>query len=316
MNTDITSIRLDHIGYLGPAGTFTEQALLTQPDLAAAEHVLFRSFADIFHAINIGEIDQAFVAIENSIAGSVNITLDTLIFESELIIQREVAIPIVMNLLVKPGTSLEDITEVRSIPIATEQCRGWLREQLPNAAMIATNATAEAVQGVGKASDGHVAAIGAALAADIYGLDILAANIADHPGDQTRFVLLKRSGVAPRTGHDKTSIVVFQRSNEPGSLLAILQEFAARQIDLSKLESRPTKRELGDYCFLIDFRGHIADEVVADALRNLKAKGHNIKFLGSFAAAGNRSTEARAEANKTWAEAKAWVADLQAGITQ
>jgi prephenate dehydratase len=316
VNDKSTSARPSRIGYLGPAGTFTEQALLTQPDLAAAEHVLFPSFADIFHAITTGDVDQAFVAIENSIAGSVNITLDTLIFESELIIQREVVIPIVMNLLVKPGSTLEDITEVRSIPIATEQCRGWLRERLPNAAMVASNATAEAVQAVGKSSDGSVAAIGASLAAEIYGLDILAPDIADHPGDQTRFVLVERSGVAPRTGHDKTSIVVFQRSNEPGSLLAILQEFSARQIDLSKLESRPTKRELGDYCFLIDFRGHIADEVVADALRNLKAKGHKIKFLGSFAAAGGRSTETRAEANKTWAEAKTWVADLQAGITQ
>ena len=118
------------------------------------------------------------------------------------------------------------------------------------------------------------------LATELYGLEAVAEAVEDHTGNQTRFLLLAREGVPAPTGHDKTSVVVFQRANEPGSLLAILNEFAARNIDLSRLESRPTRRVLGDYCFLLDFEGHIGDEVVADCLRDLKMKQGDIKFLG------------------------------------
>jgi prephenate dehydratase len=118
--------------------------------------------------------------------------------------------------------------------------------------------------------------------------------------------------VPARTGHDKTSIVVFQRADAPGSLLAILQEFAARSINLSKLESRPTKRSLGDYCFLIDLEGHIADEVVADALRSLHAKQASVKFLGSYPAAGEHGPSVRKKAQKRWTDAAAWVESLRA----
>ena len=142
---------------------------------------------------------------------------------------------------------------------------------------------------------------------------MLATEIEDHPENQTRFVLVGRGIPAP-TGHDKTSIVCFQRKDRPGSLLGILQEFAARDVNLSKLESRPTKRNLGDYCFFIDAEGHIADEVVADALRNVSAKHGGVKFLGSYPAAGEHAETARAHADAAWRQADDWVEKLRGRI--
>src|SRR5687767_13749635 len=152
-----------------------------------------------------------------------------------------------------------------------------------------------------------MAAICMTYAAQLNGLEVVASDIEDHPENQTRFVLVGHGVPAP-TGHDKTSIVCFQREDRPGSLLAMLQEFAARAINLTKLESRPTKRSLGDYCFFIDFDGHIVDELVADCLRNLRAKTADVKFLGSYPVAGAEDAhERRAAAGKAWREAGEWI---------
>jgi prephenate dehydratase len=159
--------------------------------------------------------------------------------------------------------------------------------------------------------DGHTAAIAPSVAAKVYGLEVLATDIEDHPDNATRFVVLARSGIPAPTGHDKTSIVVFQRANRPGSLLAILQEFAARSIDLTKLESRPTKKGLGDYCFVIDLEGHIGDELVADCLRDLKSKVADVRYLGSYPAAGEHGPARRREAEAAWREASVWIDTLR-----
>ncbi|MEZ5142900.1 MAG: prephenate dehydratase [Acidimicrobiales bacterium] len=310
---------LDHdgtfrVGYLGPAGTFTEQALSTQTDLLDAELVAIGSIPDVLAATEAGNVDLGFVAIENSIEGTVNVTQDTLAFEAHLLIQREVVIPVHLNLLGRPGARLDEIKAVVSFPHATAQCRGFLTERLPGVVAQAANSTSEAARLVAEGGDPHTAALSTARAAEVYGLEILAADIEDHPDNATRFVVVARQGVPSPTGHDKTSIVVFQRADAPGSLLAILQEFAARNINLSKLESRPTKKGLGDYCFLIDLEGHIDDEVVGDALRTLVAKQHDVKYLGSYPAAGEHGPEVRREAVEAWRTADAWLHDLRAQV--
>jgi prephenate dehydratase len=170
---------------------------------------------------------------------------------------------------------------------------------------------------VGELTDRGHAAVAPRVAAPLYGLEVIAADIADHPGNQTRFVLVSRDGVAPASGHDKTSIVVYQRANEPGSLISILAEFAARRINLTKLESRPTKAGgLGDYCFVIDAEGHIDDEVLADALRDLHAKQGGVKFLGSYPIAGRQAEHTRAHADQAWQAADDWVSALRAKVAR
>jgi len=308
----VTSLRT--IGYLGPHGTFTEQAVLSEPDLADCKAKLFSSMPAVLNAVEAGDLDLGFAAIENSIEGTVNATIDTLAFSSNLLIQREVVIPISMELLVAPGATLESIKTVVSFPHAIAQCRVWLNEHLPGADHRAANSTAGAVERVAQAQDPSVAAIGNSLAGSIYGLTGLATGIEDTHGNQTRFVTVARQGVPKITGNDKTSIVIFQRDDRPGSLLSILQEFSARQINLSKLESRPTKKGLGNYCFIMDLDGHISDAVVADALKNIMAKQAEVKFLGSYPTAGTGATEVRAEANAAWRSAEDWLATIRSQV--
>lgn len=302
------------IGYLGPHGTFTEQAVLSQSDFAEFDRVLFNSMPAVLAAVEADRIDLGFAAIENSIEGTVNATIDTLAFASDLLIQREVIIPISMQLLGLPGADPAAVKQVVSFPHAIAQCRGWLRDELPEANHRAANSTADAVEMVAEMADPTVAALGNRLAGELYGLEPLAADVQDQDHNQTRFVSVAKAGIPPITGNDKTSIVIFQRDDRPGGLLSILQEFAARSLNLSKLESRPTKQALGDYCFIIDLDGHVADELVADALKNIMGKHADVKFLGSYPTAGAGSGEVRAEANQAWDDAKEWLAEIRAHL--
>ena len=301
------------IGILGPRGTFTEQALATQADLADGELVLYRTMPDVLDAVEVGDVDLGFIAIENSIEGTVNLSQDELVFSHDLLIQREVVLDIEHCLLAIPGTSLADVKVVMSIPVATAQCHAYLRNALPLADLAAANSTAEAAR-LASESEG-VAAVAPRASAAIYGLDILAGDIADHPGNQTRFVLVAREGIPAPTGHDVTALVVYQRADAPGSLISILQEFAARRINLFNLLSRPTKAGgLGDYCFIIYAEGHVADALVADALRALRAKQGMVKFMGSYPAAGTHAASAREHADSRWREADDWVESLLQAI--
>jgi prephenate dehydratase len=301
------------VAFLGPRGTFSEEALLGEPDLAVAEHVAVRQIADVFLAVERGDADVGLAPIENSIEGSVTVTVDILGFETGLLVQREIVHPVSLGLCAKPGTRLADVTRVASIPVAAAQCRRWLAEHLPDAELEAANSTAEAVESVARSRRQGVAAVGNRLAADLYGLERLADEIEDHPGNRTRFVLVGKGVPAP-TGHDKTSIVCFQDFDRPGSLLTILQEFAARSINLTRLESRPTKHQLGDYCFFIDAEGHVADELLADALKNLVSKHVTVKFLGSYPAGGDGGGDRRRAAGRRWREASRWLDELRGQI--
>ena len=305
---------LMRVGFLGPFGTFTEQALLTQPDLAASELVPYPTMADVLRATETGEVDLGFVAIENSIEGTVNVTSDTLAFDVDVLIQREVVIPIQQHLMAVPGATIAGIAEVVSLPHATAQARNFLHQELPGVRTRAANSTAEAARLVADAADPSVAAIGNDLAAGLYGLEILAADIEDHPENQTRFVAVKPHVVPAPTGHDKTSIVVAQRHDRPGSLVAILQEFAARRINLTKLESRPTKKGLGDYCFLLDLEGHVADDVVADCLKALRTKHGDVKFLGSYPTAIADGDALRLDVDEAAQAADDWLVEIRTRI--
>lgn len=302
------------VAFLGPPGTFTEEALLTQPDLASGELVAMRTMPDVLDATERGEVDYGFVALENSIDGTVNESLDGLVFENDLLIQREVVIGVHLNLLVPPGMMLADVKRVVSFPKAIAQCRVFLSRELPDVEEVAATSTAEAVRLVGVERPAGTAAVGTALAASLYGLDVAVPDIEDHPENSTRFALVAPGAIPAATGHDKTSIVCFQHTDRPGSLHAILGQFSARNINLTKLESRPTKRRLGHYCFIIDLEGHVDDEVVADCLRDLHAQLADVKFLGSYPAAGEHGPARRRDAEAAWRAADEWVTALRSKI--
>jgi prephenate dehydratase len=303
------------VGFLGPEGTFTEQALLSQTDLASMDLVALPSIPEVLAAVSDGRVDLGFVGIENSIEGAVTVTVDTLAFETDLLIQREVELGVQMHLMAPSGVGLGDIQRVLSFPVASAQCRSFLHAEMPAATVVATSSTVEAALLVaGDDNDGHTAAIAPSVAAKLYGLDVLASDIEDHPDNTTRFVVVAREGIPAPSGHDKTSIVVFQRTDRPGSLLAILQEFAARSINLTKLESRPTKKGLGHYCFMMDLEGHVGEELVADCLRDLKSKVEDVKFLGSYPAAGEHAPARRRDAEAAWRSADSWLAGLRSQI--
>jgi prephenate dehydratase len=303
------------VGFLGPRGTFTEQALMTQPDLASAEHVLYRTMPDVLDAVESGEVEIGFVAIENSIEGTVNLSQDELAFNHDLLIQREVVLDIEHCLMVQPGVTIDEVKVVLSIPVASAQCHAYLRNNVGRAELRAANSTAEAARMVAEELGRGSAAVAPRAAAELYGLEVIAPDIADHPGNQTRFVVVAREGIPAPTGHDRTALVIYQRADEPGSLISILQEFAARRINLSNLLSRPTKDGgLGDYCFVVYADGHIADELVADAMRSLRIKQGNVKFLGSYPAAGEHASAAREHADVRWREADEWIQHLRNDI--
>jgi prephenate dehydratase len=299
------------IGFLGPPGTFTEEALLGQPDLAGARLMPMGSIAEVLGATHDGEIEAGFVPIENSIEGTVSATLDHLVFDAELLVQREVVLDVHLHLLGPPGLELASVTRVVSFPHASAQCRGFLQRLLPEVEVVASNSTAEAARIVGEERPTGTAAIAPALAAELYGLSVLAGGIEDHADNQTRFVLVQPHRIPRPTGHDRTSIVCFQRADRPGSLHQILGQFAARSINLSKLESRPTKLGLGSYCFVIDLWGHVSDEVVGDCLRELRMELADVKFLGSYPAASAEGPELRRELEAARQEADGWLAGLR-----
>lgn len=273
-----------------------------------------RTMPDALAAAHAGEADAAFVALENSIEGTVNVTLDSLVFDVDLLIQREVVMDIRLALLAPRGVQLRDVKRVISFPVASAQCREFLVRTMPGVEVVAANSTADAARQVSRTTSKATAALGTRLAGDLYGLNVLEDDVSDHDGNETRFVLAAQKGVPAPTGHDKTSVVIFQSADKPGSLHSILGQFSARNINLMKLESRPTKRGLGDYCFVVDLEGHIDDEVIADCLRDLHVQARSVKFLGSYPAAGPTGPKRRREAVTAWRNADAWITDLRSQI--
>jgi prephenate dehydratase len=264
--------------FLGPAGTFSEEALLSLGiDGVVPEPCA--SIEEVFEAVERGRADYGIAPIENSVEGSVPATLDALAFDTSLEIQSELVLDVRHALIVAPGAEVSKVTTVVSHPQATGQCRRWLARNMPGRAIVAANSTAEAVQRA--IADPEIAAVGTRLAAEMYGGHVVEAAIQDYAGNQTRFVVIGR-GLRERTGEDKTSLALFLKADKPGALLMILSEFAYGEINLTKIQSRPTKRQLGDYMFFVDLEGHVDDQNVRTALDCLRLKLRALKVLGSY----------------------------------
>jgi prephenate dehydratase len=296
------------VAFLGPEGTFTSEAARV-----AAPHGERRPLPTIdgvFDAVRSGEVELGVVPIENSIEGSVNLTLDALAFGPRgLFMRGEVALLISLNLLAPLGTTVERIGEVRSQPHALAQARSWLAANLPHVRLEAATSTAEAARQAAE-SDGTVAALGTSIAAERYGLAVLERDIQDHGGNATRFAVLGRT-MPPGTGADKTSLVVFFGEDRPGLLLRTLDEFALRGINLTKVESRPTKQALGEYAIFVDCAGHVTEARVGEALRSVHRHVAELRVLGSYPRAdGVAEPPGAADSEAAYAGAATWYRDL------
>jgi prephenate dehydratase len=268
------------IGYLGPPGTFSDEAV-SRCDLAAGgEAVPFDSFPEAYEAALGGAVDAALLPIENSIEGTITATLDLLVHRPGLRIRREVLLAVRQHLMARPGTGLADVRRVLSHPQPLGQCARYLREKLPAATLEATRSTTDAAAKVAAGEPG-CAAIGSRAAAPRYGLDILADDIQDSAENLTRFVLVAREDEAP-TGADRTSIAFTLDRDRPGGLYEVMGEFARRGLNLSKIESRPTRASLGHYIFFLDFEAHRRDVAGAEALAGVLARVDRLHLLGSY----------------------------------
>ncbi len=297
------------IGFLGPEGSFSHEATLT---LGAQDSVAYRSLADLLAAVSDGEIAQALVPLENALEGTVAATIDGLVFDHDLYIVHELILPISLHLLAKPGVAIDEVTSVRSYVHALGQVRNYLASR--GLATVETGSTSQAAREVSESSE-KWAAVGSLLAGEIFGLDSIANDIADHGANATKFVVVEKNRIASPTGQDRTSIVCFQDADRPGSLFGILGRFAARDINLTRLESRPTKQGLGNYCFVIEFEGHIGDDVVSDCLIDLQAHLARVKFLGSYPVTGEQSQERRGDVEQARLRADEWVRQIKGLIS-
>ncbi|MDD3520682.1 MAG: prephenate dehydratase [Actinomycetota bacterium] len=269
------------ISYLGPRGTFTEEALFSfYKNAKEIKSEPLGTIVDVIKSIDRGDADEGLIPIENSLEGSVNITQDILTFESEAKIIREITIPIRHNLIGKKYVDLKKIKKVISHPHATAQCRSFLNNKLHGVEVIAANSTAEAVKKILDLND-DTAAIGTKIAAELYGLSIIEKDIEDSRDNKTRFIFVGNY-IPQKSGQDKTSIVCFLKKDKPGSLYKILKEFADRNINLTKIESRPARKNIGDYVFMIDIEGHLHDKKVFEGIESLRRNVYMIKMLGSY----------------------------------
>lgn len=272
---------MTRIAYLGPEGSFSEEAARRYAG-EGAEMVGFPDIPSVISAVTHGLVDQAVAPIENSIEGSINVTLDQLIHgKNQPRIIAEVNLEVHHHLIGRPGTSISEIERVVSIPAAVAQCRRFLLEHLPQVQILAALSTSSAVSSL--VHSDRIAAIGNERAARLYGMELIASDIQDADDNVTRFAVLGHSS-PEATGNDKTSICCYIAEDRPGSLVAILSEIARRDINLSKLESRPTRAGLGKYFFLIDLVGHESDPDVVDALAGVRANCETVLVLGSYPA--------------------------------
>ena len=298
--------------FLGPEGTFTEAALRRAVDLDAADAVPAGSVLAALAAVRAGEADGAMVPIENSVEGGVSATLDEIALGDELRITAEVLVPISFVLVGRPGAALADVRRVSTHPHAWAQVRGWAEATIPRAEFTPASSTAAGARLLLEES-GFDAAVCAPLVARQTGLPVLAERIEDITGAVTRFVLVSRPGTLPApTGSDKTTLTVPLPEDHPGALREILDQFATRGVNLSRIESRPTGAGLGSYFFSLDLEGHIAEERVGAALGALHRLFPGVRFLGSYPRAQHRVvTPPPHTSDEAYRAGRAWVEALR-----
>ncbi len=301
--------------YLGPEGTFTEAALLQVPGAEAANRVPASTVSAALDAVRRGDADAAMVPIENSVEGGVSATLDAIAVGDPLRIVREELVPITFVLAARPGTPLAAVRRIATHGHAWAQCRNWVDGAVQDAEYVPASSTAAAAVGLLQDGAGFEAAICSPLVATRLGLDVLAADIGDVSDAVTRFILVGRpTAVPPRTGADKTTLVIPLPKDHPGALMQILDQFAARGVNLSRIESRPTGQFLGDYFFSVDADGHLEDARVADALKGLHRISPGLRFLGSYARADRRTPAVeRHTSDEAFEAADAWLRGILPG---
>jgi len=307
--------------YLGPRGTFCEQAVSSLHPAGDFETLACASIEATLDAVRGGGADRAVVPIESSVEGGVNATLDELAAGPQLVIAAEVIVPVEFALLVRPGTELADIKVVGGHPVAQPQCRRWLAENLPEAHWRPALSNADAAQQV---ADYELdAALAGSFAARHYRLDVLADLVHDNASAVTRFVEVGRPGpLPPATGHDRTSVIAFLADDHPGALMDILSQFAVRGVNLSRIESRPTGEGIGRYCFFIDCEGHVAAPRVGEALMGLRRTCSAVRFLGSYPMAGDQPADpgqiaaepaSPASSDASFTDAASWLDRIRRG---
>ncbi|WP_017590213.1 prephenate dehydratase [Nocardiopsis ganjiahuensis] len=306
--------------YLGPEGTFTEAALRDlRPDADDRSRIPCDGVGAVFEAVRAGVVDGGVVPLENSVEGGVTTTIAELVNGEPLLITGETAVPVEFALFARPGTVLEDVKRVATHPHALAQCRGWLARNLPDADTHTVSSTAAAARAVAEPGAPYEAAICAVIAGERYGLHSLATGVGDRSDAATRFIYLSRAGTLPEpTGADRTSLVAFITDDHPGALIEVLNQFAVRGVNLTRLESRPIGDGLGSYCFCIDAEGHVAEARVGEALMGIRRVCRDVRFLGSYPR-GGRNTEItpamrpRSATDADFAEAELWLARIRAG---
>jgi prephenate dehydratase len=301
--------------YLGPEGTFTETALRkATAGAGGAVHVPVASVDAALEAVRDGEVHAAMVPIENSVEGGVSATLAALAQGDPLVVIGEEVVPVTFDFVVRPGLSLEDVTRISSHPHGLAQCRVWLHREFPKATLVPALSTAGAAEALLDPATPWDAALCAPIAAERFGLTPVLRNVGDNPAAVTRFVLVSRPGRLPEpTGADKTTLAAYLGPDDhPGQLLELLEQFAVRGVNLSRLESRPTGEGMGRYYMSIDAEGHVAEARMAEALKGLHRVCLKVLFLGSYPRAGGEQVAVRSEtSDAAFAEADAWVRSIR-----
>ena len=302
------------IAFLGPFGTFTEQAV-RQVAPVDATLMPMTSAPQALAAVRQGKADRAVVPIENSIEGGVNATLDSLSRGEPLVIVAEMVVQVVFQLAVRPGTRPEDVRRIGTHPHAWAQCRGWVEATFPGAVHVPATSTAAGAEILSDGDAPFDAALCNEVSVQTYGLEAIYKDVADNPGAVTRFVLVSKPGQIPApTGADKTTIQVALPVNESGALLTLLEQFAVRGVDLSRIESRPSGDGLGDYTFSIDIVGHISEERVQAALVGLHRYSPEVRFMGSYPRVdGVKAHVLRGTSDEDFHAGRAWVASILQG---